>query len=141
MLHSPPSISDEVEKRSLLNPSHKMYKPTRFRTVLSDNQVNILKRCYSANPRPNAQMKEKLIDLTGLSLRVIRVWFQNKRCKDKKMSIVTVKGKHIEQAREEEVGTFYAGETFTFLFSCRIFEGIKFGIKMLNWNYQGFEKD
>lgn len=29
-------------------------------------------------------MKEQLVEMTGLSPRVIRVWFQNKRCKDKK---------------------------------------------------------
>ena len=32
-------------------------------------------------------MKEQLVEMTGLSPRVIRVWFQNKRCKDKKKSI------------------------------------------------------
>lgn len=32
-------------------------------------------------------MKEQLVEMTGLSPRVIRVWFQNKRCKDKKRSI------------------------------------------------------
>lgn len=32
-------------------------------------------------------MKEQLVEMTGLSPRVIRVWFQNKRCKDKKVSI------------------------------------------------------
>ena len=33
-------------------------------------------------------MKEQLVEMTGLSPRVIRVWFQNKRCKDKKRSIM-----------------------------------------------------
>lgn len=36
------------------------------------------------NPRPDALMKEQLVEMTGLSPRVIRVWFQNKRCKHNK---------------------------------------------------------
>lgn len=32
-------------------------------------------------------MKEQLVEMTGLSPRVIRVWFQNKRCKDKKKTV------------------------------------------------------
>lgn len=32
-------------------------------------------------------MKEQLVEMTSLSPRVIRVWFQNKRCKDKKKTI------------------------------------------------------
>ena len=60
-------------------------KSARARTVLSEKQLNILKTCYSANPRPDALMKEQLVEMTGLSPRVIRVWFQNKRCKDKKV--------------------------------------------------------
>lgn len=32
-------------------------------------------------------MKEQLVEMTGLSPRVIRVWFQNKRCKDKKKTL------------------------------------------------------
>jgi len=62
-----------------------MRKTARARTVLSEKQLNILKTCYSANPRPDALMKEQLTEMTGLSPRVIRVWFQNKRCKDKKI--------------------------------------------------------
>ena len=58
-----------------------MRKTARARTVLSEKQLNILKTCYSANPRPDALMKEQLVEMTGLSPRVIRVWFQNKRCK------------------------------------------------------------
>ena len=60
-------------------------KSARARTVLSEKQLNILKTCYSANPRPDALMKEQLVEMTNLSPRVIRVWFQNKRCKDKKI--------------------------------------------------------
>lgn len=59
-------------------------KPTRVRTVLNEKQLSTLKRCYAANPRPDSVMKEQLVEMTGLSPRVIRVWFQNKRCKDKK---------------------------------------------------------
>lgn len=32
-------------------------------------------------------MKEQMVEMTGLSPRVIRVWFQNKRCKDNKKAI------------------------------------------------------
>lgn len=49
--------------------------------------VSSYRTCYNANPRPDALMKEQLVEMTGLSPRVIRVWFQNKRCKDKKKTI------------------------------------------------------
>eukprot|EP00118_Oscarella_pearsei_P005842 m.26813 g.26813 ORF g.26813 m.26813 type:complete len:426 (+) comp29531_c0_seq2:143-1420(+) len=63
-------------------------KPTRVRTVLTEKQLHTLRTCYAANPRPDALMKEQLCEMTGLSPRVIRVWFQNKRCKDKKRSLI-----------------------------------------------------
>ena len=59
-------------------------KTTRMRTVLNEKQLLTLRTCYSANPRPDALMKEQLVDMTQLSPRVIRVWFQNKRTKNKK---------------------------------------------------------
>ncbi|KAM3179424.1 hypothetical protein ACTXT7_000635 [Hymenolepis weldensis] len=58
------------------------------RTVLNEKQLHMLRTCYAANPRPDALMKEQLVEMTGLSPRVIRVWFQNKRCKDKKKQIM-----------------------------------------------------
>jgi len=45
-------------------------------------------------------MKEQLVEMTGLSPRVIRVWFQNKRCKDKKRSMLL---KQIQQHHQEAV--------------------------------------
>ena len=53
------------------NPDH---KPTRVRTVLNEKQLQTLRNCYNANPRPDALMKEQLVEITGLSPRVIRVW-------------------------------------------------------------------
>ena len=62
-------------------------KGPRVRTVLSEQQLQTLRTVYASNPRPDALLKEHLVELTGLNPRVIRVWFQNKRCKDKKRSI------------------------------------------------------
>ncbi|CAI4225726.1 unnamed protein product [Auanema sp. JU1783] len=60
---------------------------TRVRTVLNETQLSLLKKCYAHNARPDAMLKEQLVEMTGLNARVIRVWFQNKRCKDKKRQI------------------------------------------------------
>ena len=62
-------------------------KGPRVRTVLSEQQLQTLRTVYAGNPRPDALLKEHLVELTGLNPRVIRVWFQNKRCKDKKRAI------------------------------------------------------
>ncbi|GLG98736.1 Insulin gene enhancer protein isl-1 [Gryllus bimaculatus] len=43
-------------------------------------------------------MKEQLVEMTGLSPRVIRVWFQNKRCKDKKKAML------MKQQMQQEKG-------------------------------------
>ena len=67
-------------------------KHTRVRTVLNEQQLSVLRRFYSANPRPDAVMKDQLVELTGLTPRVIRVWFQNKRCKDKKKVLMDQTG-------------------------------------------------
>ncbi|XP_064618913.1 insulin gene enhancer protein isl-1-like isoform X2 [Lineus longissimus] len=73
-------------------------KTTRVRTVLNEKQLHTLRTCYNANPRPDALMKEQLVEMTNLSPRVIRVWFQNKRCKDKKRSILM---KQMQQQQEK----------------------------------------
>jgi hypothetical protein len=75
---------------------HRKDKTTRVRTVLNEKQLHTLRTCYGTNPRPDALMKEQLVELTGLSPRVIRVWFQNKRCKDKKKTIL------IKQMQEQQ---------------------------------------
>ncbi|KAF7261053.1 hypothetical protein EG68_01465 [Paragonimus skrjabini miyazakii] len=56
----------------------------RLRTVISKRQLTTLRTCYSINSRPDSLTKQRLAQVTGLPPRVIRVWFQNKRCSDKK---------------------------------------------------------
>lgn len=62
-------------------------KTPRIRTVLTEQQLQTLRSVYQTNPRPDALLKEQLCELTALSPRVIRVWFQNRRCKDKKKAL------------------------------------------------------
>lgn len=79
--------SSDSGKNSTSSQQHQQQRRSRagrVRTVLTEKQLSLLKSCYSANPRPDALMKEQLVEMTGLSPRVVRVWFQNKRCKDKK---------------------------------------------------------
>uniref|UniRef100_A0A3Q2CCT3 ISL LIM homeobox 2b n=1 Tax=Cyprinodon variegatus TaxID=28743 RepID=A0A3Q2CCT3_CYPVA len=92
-IHSnrPLHLADPVAVRQAPHRNHvhkQSEKTTRVRTVLNEKQLHTLRTCYNANPRPDALMKEQLVEMTGLSPRVIRVWFQNKRCKDKKKSIL-----------------------------------------------------
>lgn len=82
-------------------------KPTRVRTVLNEKQLHTLRTCYAANPRPDALMKEQLVEMTGLSPRVIRVWFQNKRCKDKKKTILMKQQMQQEKVGVHRLKTFY----------------------------------
>ncbi|CAF0816578.1 unnamed protein product [Brachionus calyciflorus] len=82
---------------------HRKDKTTRVRTVLNEKQLHTLRTCYGANPRPDALMKEQLVEMTGLSPRVIRVWFQNKRCKDKKKTIL-IKQMQEQQKNRQSIG-------------------------------------
>ncbi|RUS82787.1 hypothetical protein EGW08_009451 [Elysia chlorotica] len=94
--------SGRSDKSSRGSGGHKSdHKTTRVRTVLNEKQLHTLRTCYNANPRPDALMKEQLTEMTGLSPRVIRVWFQNKRCKDKKRSILM---KQMQQQQEKNGG-------------------------------------
>ena len=76
-------------------------KGPRVRTVLSEQQLQTLRTVYANNPRPDALMKEHLVEITGLSPRVIRVWFQNKRCKDKKKLVQQADAARMQQQQQQ----------------------------------------
>nr|CAI5854438.1 unnamed protein product [Callosobruchus analis] len=56
----------------------------RNRTVLTDEQSKVLCEFYKTNPFPDNDDKQKLEQMTGLTKKVISVWFQNRRQRHKK---------------------------------------------------------
>ncbi|XP_015284145.1 PREDICTED: zinc finger homeobox protein 2-like, partial [Gekko japonicus] len=56
----------------------------RYRTQMSSLQLKIMKACYEAYRTPTMQECELLGEEIGLPKRVIQVWFQNARAKEKK---------------------------------------------------------
>lgn len=78
-------------------------KTPRIRTVLTEQQLQTLRSVYQTNPRPDALLKEQLCELTGLSPRVIRVWFQNRRCKDKKKALQQAEVARMQQTSGAKV--------------------------------------
>ena len=55
------------------------------RTNITAKQLEMLKNVFNTNPKPTRLMREQLAKDTSLSMRVIQVWFQNKRSKEKRM--------------------------------------------------------
>merc|ERR1712045_647125 len=65
------------------------------RTTIKAKQLEVLKTCFDQNPKPTRQVREQLAKDTGLPMRVIQVWFQNKRSKQKRinqMQFITGRG-------------------------------------------------
>lgn len=55
------------------------------RTNITAKQLEMLKNIFQQNPKPTRLIREQLAKDTNLSMRVIQVWFQNKRSKEKRM--------------------------------------------------------
>ena len=77
--------------------------------MLNEKQLTVLHTFYDNNCRPDAIMKEQLTAMTGLPQRVIRVWFQNKRCKDKKRSIA-LKQQQQQKMEQQQIRNGEGGE-------------------------------
>ena len=56
------------------------------RTPIKAKQLEVLTTCFDQNPKPTRQVREQLAKETGLPMRVIQVWFQNKRSKQKRIN-------------------------------------------------------
>ncbi|XP_049315926.1 zinc finger protein 2 isoform X3 [Bactrocera dorsalis] len=56
----------------------------RLRTTILPEQLNFLYECYQNDSNPSRKMLEEIAKKINLKKRVVQVWFQNSRAKDKK---------------------------------------------------------
>ncbi|VDD94037.1 unnamed protein product [Enterobius vermicularis] len=57
----------------------------RPRTTITAKSLETLKQAYQASSKPARHIREQLAADTGLDMRVVQVWFQNRRAKEKRL--------------------------------------------------------
>ncbi|XP_055524415.1 zinc finger protein 1 [Wyeomyia smithii] len=57
----------------------------RVRTAISEEQQNELKKYYALNNKPNREEFQLIAKRVGMEARVVQVWFQNNRSRERKM--------------------------------------------------------
>uniref|UniRef100_A0A8C6KBS6 LIM homeobox transcription factor 1-alpha n=3 Tax=Nothobranchius furzeri TaxID=105023 RepID=A0A8C6KBS6_NOTFU len=62
------------------------HRPKRPRTILTTQQRRAFKTSFEVSSKPCRKVRETLAAETGLSVRVVQVWFQNQRAKIKKLA-------------------------------------------------------
>lgn len=77
---SPPSSQNQKEANYIQQHS----TPRRPRTHLNCLQLSILQSCYETCAHPNALECEAVGTELGLPLKVVQIWFQNTRAKEKR---------------------------------------------------------
>ena len=59
-------------------------RKVRVRTLISEEQLGVLKTFYMINPRPKREELEKIAAKIGHPFKVVKVWFQNSRARDRR---------------------------------------------------------
>lgn len=63
-------------------------RKVRVRTAISEEQQQILKEHYALNPRPSREDFKAISCRLCLDARVVQVWFQNNRSRERKLSTI-----------------------------------------------------
>lgn len=92
---SPRSPKFDEKNNSLSSSSCK-----RPRTILTSQQREDFKAAFEITPKPCRKVREQLSTETGLSVRVVQVWFQNQRAKLKKIQKKQEEGSETEKVRK-----------------------------------------
>ncbi|GMT24063.1 hypothetical protein PFISCL1PPCAC_15360, partial [Pristionchus fissidentatus] len=67
-------------------PSNGEWKPLRSRSFLNENQLAILQTHYRRNAFPSKYELSSVAEQIGVNKRVVQVWFQNTRAKERRSS-------------------------------------------------------
>ena len=59
-------------------------RKVRVRTLISEEQLAVLKGYYMLNPRPKREELDKIASKIGHPFKVVKVWFQNSRARDRR---------------------------------------------------------
>ncbi|GJQ72820.1 hypothetical protein Trydic_g1470 [Trypoxylus dichotomus] len=59
-------------------------RKVRVRSLISDEQLKVLKDNYAINPRPKREDLVRIAEKIGFPVRVVQVWFQNTRARDRR---------------------------------------------------------
>lgn len=73
-------------------------RKVRVRTAISDEQQAVLKDFYAINPRPNRDDFRNIAGRLCLDPRVVQVWFQNNRSRERKQNGALVGGGQFKPA-------------------------------------------
>ncbi|KAM4640616.1 LIM homeobox transcription factor 1-alpha [Discoglossus pictus] len=78
--------SSKSEDRKGPDDDKNQKRPKRPRTILTTQQRRAFKASFEVSSKPCRKVRETLAAETGLSVRVVQVWFQNQRAKMKKLA-------------------------------------------------------
>ncbi|KAM9385821.1 LIM homeobox transcription factor 1-alpha [Pholidichthys leucotaenia] len=78
--------SGRVTGRRVQSEDQESKRPKRPRTILTTQQRRTFKASFEVSSKPCRKVRETLAAETGLSVRVVQVWFQNQRAKMKKLA-------------------------------------------------------
>uniref|UniRef100_A0A336LYG8 CSON008043 protein n=1 Tax=Culicoides sonorensis TaxID=179676 RepID=A0A336LYG8_CULSO len=100
------SEDDNEDRESKL--SNESDRKVRVRTAISEDQQTILKQRYALNARPNREEFRLIAEQLRLDPRVVQVWFQNNRSRERKLGNVGLLGKgNHGQASQVGANDFY----------------------------------
>ena len=90
-----------------LNNSSGDERKVRVRTLISDEQLAVLKSFYHKNPRPKREELERISAKIGHPFKVVKVWFQNSRARDRREGkpVLHSAGSHLPAGFFNNVGT------------------------------------
>lgn len=78
--------------------------PKRPRTILTSSQRRQFKASFDVSPKPCRKVREALAKDSGLTVRVVQVWFQNQRAKMKKVQRKQKEGdKNGDKEKDEKI--------------------------------------